>query len=57
MRNGSWPWSFLAPPLLVGLTLGFITIVPIEVIGGLLAWLLVSLPIGVLIGHCALSDR
>ena len=50
-------FTLLGPPIIVGLTTGLVHIASTEVLGFLIAWMLLSAPIGVLIGHCALSEK
>lgn len=49
--------SFVGPPVAAVLIVFFIYVLPREVVTVLIAWTLVSFPIGVLIGHCALSEQ
>jgi hypothetical protein len=49
--------SFVGPPVAAVLIVFFIYVLPREVVTVLVAWTLGSFPIGVLIGHCALSEQ
>ncbi len=48
--------SLIGPPLIVGLSVLLVNILPREVIDVLSVWTLLSLPVGMLIGHCSLND-
>jgi uncharacterized iron-regulated membrane protein len=45
-----------APASLVGLVAGIVFVLPRDVLDLLTAWTLLSLPIGIVIGHFALSE-
>jgi len=49
--------SMLGPPAVVVLTTWSLYSLPVEVLGLLSAWILTSIPIGVLVGHCALGEE
>ncbi|MDR3534093.1 MAG: hypothetical protein P4L90_26455 [Rhodopila sp.] len=49
--------SILGPPAIVAVGGFLLHLLPIEVLSILTAWTLASFPIGVLIGHCALSEE
>lgn len=49
--------SILGPPLVVVITALLLAVIPTEVRIGLTVWTLVSFPIGVLFGHCVLSEE
>ena len=45
------------PPLILATCVVVLHLLPGEVVTVLAAWMLASFPIGVLIGHCALSEQ
>lgn len=49
--------SILGPPGLVAAGVFVLHMLPNELLTLLTVWVLVSFPIGVLIGHCALSEK
>ena len=49
--------SVLGPPLAVVITALLRAVIPSDVRIGLTVWTLVSFPIGVLFGHCVLSEE
>jgi hypothetical protein len=51
------PIAILAPPALVVATIWLLYFLPSEVLTFLTVWILGSFPIGVLIGHCVLSEE
>ena len=51
------PIAILGPPALVAMILFMLHMLPAQVLGMLTVWILASFPIGVLIGHCALSEE
>jgi len=60
MRSPDEPTNLTAicgPPAVVVLTAVVLHLLPHAVLNILTAWILVSFPIGVLIGHCALSEE
>jgi hypothetical protein len=48
--------AILVPPALVAVSAFLMHYLPSDVLMFLTAWTLASFPIGVLIGHCALSE-
>jgi hypothetical protein len=52
--SGLLPWA--GPPTILLIALGLLQVLPGDVISFFTAWLLVALPTGVVIGHCALSE-
>ena len=50
------PASVLMPPLIVMIAGLMVAILPGEAWIGLMVWTLLSFPIGVLVGHCVLSE-
>ncbi len=48
--------ALVGSPAVIVLSACLLTVLPSDVIYVLAAWLLASFPIGVLIGHCALSE-
>jgi hypothetical protein len=51
------PIALLGAPVLVGVSAFLLHFLPSEVLTFLTAWTLASFPIGVLIGHCVLSEE
>lgn len=49
--------SLIGPPVIVAACVFLLHFLPNEVLVLLTAWILISFPIGVLIGHCALSEE
>jgi hypothetical protein len=49
--------SILGPPAIVAITACLLLLLPSEVQVVLTVWTLASFPIGVLFGHCALSEE
>ncbi len=49
--------SILGPPVLVAFGVFLLHMLPSDVFTVLTAWVLGSFPIGVLMGHCALSEE
>jgi hypothetical protein len=49
--------GIFGPPLIVAITVFLLYLLPSEVLAVLTAWTLLSFPIGVLIGHCVLSEE
>jgi Kef-type K+ transport system membrane component KefB len=49
--------SILGPPAIAALSVYVLHLLPNEVLAILTAWTLSSFPIGVLIGHCVLSEE
>jgi hypothetical protein len=49
--------AILGPPTLVAAALLVLHMLPSEVLTFLTGWTLASFPIGVLIGHCVLSEE
>jgi hypothetical protein len=49
--------SIIGPPLMAAVCAYLLHLLPSSVLIFLTAWTLVSFPIGVLIGHCALSEE
>jgi len=45
------------PPIMLAASAALLHFLPGDVVTGLVAWVLASFPIGVLIGHCALSEQ
>lgn len=48
--------TILGTPVLIGAAIFLLHLLPSEVLTILTAWILASFPIGVLIGHCVLSE-
>jgi hypothetical protein len=48
--------SVLGPPAIVAITALLLIVIPTEVRVVLIVWTLASFPIGVLFGHCVLSE-
>jgi hypothetical protein len=48
--------SILGPPFLVASTASVLYLTPAAVLGLLAAWTLVSIPVGILLGHCVLRE-
>ena len=57
MGKTDWIGTLLGPPLLVASIAFFVSLAPREVIDFLTAWTLLSCPVGVLVGHLALSEE
>ncbi len=60
MRSEDEPRRTMAlfgPPLVVAACIFCLYILPYGVLAVLIAWTLASFPIGVLIGHCVLSEE
>ena len=55
--ESSGPIAIFGPPMIVAITVYLLHFLPNEVLTFLTAWTLVSFPIGVLIGHCVLSEE
>ncbi len=51
------PMAILGPPALIVATICLLYFLPGEVLTFLTAWTLASFPIGILIGHCVLSEE
>jgi hypothetical protein len=49
--------TILGPAALVAIGVFVLHLLPAQILNVLTAWTLVSFPIGVLIGHCALSEE
>ncbi len=49
--------SLAGPPTVVAITALVLMLVPVEVAIALFSWTLASLPIGILFGHCVLSEE
>ncbi len=49
--------SVLGPPAIVAITALLLTLAPSEVRIALTVWTLASFPIGILFGHCVLSEE
>jgi hypothetical protein len=49
--------SMLCPPVIIGLTTGVVCVVSTEILAVLVAWIVISAPIAVLVGHCVLSEE
>jgi hypothetical protein len=49
--------AICGPPVIVAITVYLLHFLPNEVLTFLAAWTLASFPIGVLIGHCVLSEE
>lgn len=50
-----WAVSQLGPPLLVGAAILLVHSMPTGFLAFLAAWTLLSLPLGMLVGHCSLD--
>jgi hypothetical protein len=48
--------SVLGPPLIVALVVCLFDVLPTGIFSILTAWTFVSIPIGMLVGRCALND-
>jgi hypothetical protein len=48
--------AVLGAPAMIGLSIFLLHLLPRDVLTILTAWILASFPIGVLIGHCVLSE-
>ena len=48
--------SIIGPPAAIVAAALVLHLLPREVLAFLTAWILISLPVGVLIGHCVLSE-
>jgi hypothetical protein len=48
--------TILGTPALIGASMFVLHLLPSEVLTVLIAWILASFPIGVLFGHCVLSE-
>ncbi len=49
-------FAMLGPPAIVVVTAGLLHVLPTDVLNLLTAWTLLSFPIGIIIGHLALSE-
>ena len=49
--------SLVGPPVLIAIAALMVFALPTEVLMILLAWSVMSFPIGMLIGHCVLSEN
>jgi hypothetical protein len=49
--------ALLGTPVVVALSIFVVHLLPNSVLTILMAWVVASLPIGVLIGHCVLSEE
>lgn len=49
--------AILGTPALVAVSIVMLHLLPSEMLNILMAWILASFPIGVLIGHCVLSEE
>ena len=49
--------AVIAPSAFVAIIAGLLSWLPSEIRVGLTVWILASLPIGALIGHCVLSEQ
>ena len=56
MQTGN-KFTLVSPPIIVGLTACLVHVASVEVLSFLMAWTTLSIPVGVLIGHCALSEK
>ena len=56
-RQGSGLRPLMAPPVAVAIAASLLHLLPTEVIDIFTVWLLASLPIGVLLGHCILDQE
>ena len=57
-RDDVIDWAgFLGPPSIVISGFGLLMVLPTEIIGWVAAWVAASFPIGMLIGHCVLSEK
>ena len=56
-RQGSGLRTLMGPPVAVAIAASLLQLLPTEVIDIFTVWLLASLPIGVLLGHCILVDQ
>jgi len=50
-------FMLFSPPIIVGLTACLLHIASVEVLRFLMAWMILSVPIGILIGHRALGEK
>ncbi len=50
-------FTVVSPPIIVGLTACLVYVASVEILSFLMVWMTLSIPIGVLIGHCALSEE
>jgi hypothetical protein len=60
MRSENEPFgltAILGPAALVATGIFVLQLLPAQILDVLTAWTLASFPIGVLIGHCALSEE
>ena len=48
--------TLAGPPLLIGLAMSLVYAMPTETLAFLVAWVLLSVPLGMLLGHCALGE-
>ena len=49
-------FSLVGPPVIVGLVAVAASILPVAVLDYLTAWIVLSCPIGIVVGHFALSE-